>query len=205
MIGVVISKVNEKYNEGSSLDQKSYRWDKIDDSLLWERFKCGDESAFVYIYEMYFQELCGFGSQFAPLDVVEDCIQDMFIDVRKKRAKQPQLRNSIRSFLFQALKRRIFNWLKANKGKRLEYAAAGNFDVVPSHESLIIMDQRQKEILERLDIALEGLKDKQREVVYYYFYKGMSYEEIQQLMGFGQVKSARNIVYKVINKLKDIF
>lgn len=178
----------------------------LEDNLLWNKFKEGDESAFVHIYKQSFESLCHFGVQFAPLNLVEDCIQDMFIDLRQKREKLPEIKNSIRLYLFQTLKRRIFNVLKKKKNKLIfEDVEKLNFEIIPPHESLLILNQSQKITLEKLEKALKGLNEKQREVVYYFFYKGMSYEEISKMMGYEHVKSARNMVYKIISHLKKIF
>ncbi|GAB3651530.1 hypothetical protein GCM10028791_20390 [Echinicola sediminis] len=177
-----------------------------DDKLLWNKFREGDESAFVQIYKESFESLCHFGVQFAPLNLVEDCIQDMFIDLRHKREKLPEIKNSIRLFLFQALKRRLFNVLKKKKQNlTFEDIEKLNFEIIPPHESLLILHQSQKEKLDKLEKALKGLNEKQREVAYYYFYKGMSYEEVQKMMGYDHVKSARNMIYRIIAQLKKVF
>lgn len=172
---------------------------------LWDKFRQGDEGAFVHIYKTHFEELCHFGIQFVQLPLVEDCIQDLFIDLRKKRERLPEINKSIRLFLFQALKRRIFNVLKKQKPEQWEALAQQKFGFSMCHESLLILHQHQKEQFEKLEKALSSLNEKQREVVYYFFYKGMGYEELKELMGYDHVKSARNMVYKVVKSLKKAF
>lgn len=198
--------IPKQEGEMCSIGERRKGFREMEDGELWARFKEGDESAFVHIYNEHFEYLCHFGVQYAQLPIVEDCIQDMFIDLRKKREKLPEIRQSIRLFLFQALKRRIFNVLKKRTANVFPEAIEKlNFEITPPHESLLILNQSQKEKLERLDKALEGLNEKQREVVYYFFYKGMSYEEVQKMMGYDHVKSARNMVYRIINMLKKVF
>ncbi|RNL82608.1 sigma-70 family RNA polymerase sigma factor [Sinomicrobium pectinilyticum] len=173
-----------------------------DEKVLWARFTAGDEDAFASIYDAYFEELCHFGAQYISLPLAEDCIQDMFIDLRSKREKLPEIRNSIRLFLFQCLKRKILN---LKKSAVREVKCPEPFEIVVSHESLIIFHQEQKERMEKLERALRSLNETQREAVYYYFYKGMSYEDVCQLMGYRHVKSARNLIYKVIKVLRKYF
>ncbi|MBD8487768.1 sigma-70 family RNA polymerase sigma factor [Echinicola sp. CAU 1574] len=176
-----------------------------EDILIWQKFKDGDESAFVYIYNTYFEDLCHFGVQYAQLPIVEDCIQDMFVSLRGKRGQLPDIKHAIRLYLFQALKRRILNVLKKKKPMFSDDLSQYPFEVIPPHESLLIINQSQKDKLSRLDQALRGLNEKQREVVYYFFYKGMSYEEVQNMMGYDHVKSARNMVYRIIKSLQKVF
>ncbi|AGA78427.1 RNA polymerase sigma factor [Echinicola vietnamensis] len=194
---------DEWKEKSSSFGQRQFP--SSDDGAIWQQFKEGNESAFIHIYNCYFEELCQFGLQFAEVTLVEDCVQDLFIYLRRKREKLPLITSSIRLFLYQSLKRRIFNALKKNSYKLERYPVTEQFNIVPSHETLLMLNLQQKEQLEKLNKALAGLNEKQREVVYYYFYKGMSYEDIQQLMGYDHVKSARNMVYRIIGKLKEVF
>ncbi|WP_200976035.1 RNA polymerase sigma factor [Echinicola sp. 20G] len=188
-----------------TLSNNKEEFRRLSDAELWSKFKDGDESAFVQIYNAYFEDLCNFGVQYARLPVVEDCVQDMFVDLRRKRTKMPDIKHSIRLFLFQALKRRILNVLKKKRAVLSDDLSQHPFEVIPPHESLLIINQSQKDKLTRLDQALSGLNDKQREAVYYFFYKGMSYEEVQKMMGYDHVKSARNMIYKIIKSLKKVF
>lgn len=181
---------------------KENKSDSLSEVELWEAFRIGDEGAFIRIYNTYFEELCDFGIQYVSLNIVEDAIQDLFIDLRRKRSKLPPIKRTIRLFLFQCLKRRILNILKKESKVSQGITFEDRFELTPSHESVIILNQERQMQIEKLDRALAGLNEKQREVVYYYFYKGMSYEEVRELIGFKDVKSVRNLVYKVLGALK---
>ena len=64
----------------------------VDDKLLWDSFKKGSESAFIDIYNTYFQILYDFGRQYSgDADLVKDCIQEVFITIRVKRTKLPEV------------------------------------------------------------------------------------------------------------------
>ncbi|HZJ19586.1 MAG TPA: RNA polymerase sigma factor [Pricia sp.] len=181
------------------------KWNSLNDLELWSAFTRGNEGAFIKIYNDYFKELCDFGVQYAPISLIEDAVQNLFIDLRKRRDKLPKLQKSIRLFLFQCLKRRVFNMSKKNKIRCRGEVGEQQFGIIPPREDIIILDQVQKEKLEKLDRALAGLKEKHREAIYYYFYKGMAYEEVRDLLGFQDVKCARNLIYKVVGKLRKVF
>lgn len=181
------------------------KYDSLSGIELWEAFKIGDEGAFIRIYNTYFEELCDFGVQYAPLNIVEDAVQDLFIDLRNRRNRLPRIKKTIRLFLFQCIKRRILNILKKENKIHKENTSHPRFEIIPSHESVIILNQDRQIQFEKLDRALAGLNERQREAVYYFFYKGMSYEEVRELIGFRDVKSVRNLIYKVIGMLRKSF
>ena len=88
---------SKKYLENSAFDNKS-------DLEIWETFKSGDESAFIYIYSKYFNELINYGNQFTTdINLIEDCVQDLFIKIRKSRNKLGVIKKSIRLYLLISL------------------------------------------------------------------------------------------------------
>lgn len=184
---------------------KTNKYDFLGDKELWDMFSKGDEGAFIRIYNDYFKELCDFGVQFASISLVEDAIQDLFIDLRHRRSTLPSIKNSIRAFLFQCLKRRIFNMLKKDKYRLLANIPEQVFGIIPSQETTIILNQQENKNFERLAQELSSLNEKHREVIYYYFYKGMTYEEVQEILDFKNVKSVRNLVYKAVKRLRKAF
>ena len=71
----------------------------LDDVRLWELFREGKEIAFTHIYGTHFKGLFQYGCQFTKNEsLVEDALQDMFIELREKREKcfvrpRPQLQH----------------------------------------------------------------------------------------------------------------
>ncbi|WP_460545120.1 RNA polymerase sigma factor, partial [Echinicola sediminis] len=58
------------------------------DAEIWSSFKRGDELAFNYIYRKYTPELYNYGFQISGNEpMTKDCIQMMFISLRRKREK----------------------------------------------------------------------------------------------------------------------
>ena len=68
----------------ASLNQDSLN--SLDDVRLWELFREGKEIAFSHIYGTHFEGLFQYGCQFTKNEsLVEDALQDMFIELREKR------------------------------------------------------------------------------------------------------------------------
>lgn len=177
-----------------------------DDQFIWSAFKAKDESAFIYIYQKYFPRLVNYGHQFTrDSQLVEDSIQDLFIDLRKNRPNLTRTLTSIKPYLFKALKRRIIEYRRKVK-YTLDSGDSefGDFEIVPSVESKMIQSQMIEERLVRVKKAISQLTDRQREVLYYLYYENLSYSEIKDLMGMSHVRSTRNLVYKAIAALKEM-
>lgn len=174
-----------------------------DEAAIWEAFKKGNESAFIYIYETYFDRLFVYGNQFTPNeDIVKDAIQDLFITLRKSRAGLGKT-DSIKFYLYKSLKRLIIKETGQWFNQCEELGSQKTFDVTFSHEQVLIERQLDKEKTEMLNQAIQSLSARKREAIYYFYYEGMSYQQIQELMEMSHVKSARNLVYKAVDFLRE--
>ena len=77
------------------------------DQQLWQKFQQGDETAFQQIHQQHIGHLLNYGLRLSgTLSTVEDCIQDVFIEVWQYRngLTQPV---SIRFYLLKALRNRL--------------------------------------------------------------------------------------------------
>ncbi|GAB3662152.1 RNA polymerase sigma-70 factor [Echinicola sediminis] len=177
------------------------------DVEIWDSFRRGDENAFISIYKQYANVLYNFGCQMTPDHaLVKDSLQDFFIYLRQKREKLGAT-DAIKPYLFKAFKRRILAEMK--KGK-LELVQEEVFDfkrfpVELSHETVYINQQIEREQLCRLSEALSLLDPREREAIYYFYYEGLSYEEIAGIFEFSHVSSARRLVYRGLAHLRKYF
>ena len=181
-------------------------FENFSDRDLWEALKDGDESAFIFIYTRFFQPLMNYGLQFSnETSLIEDGIQDLFVELRKKRKNLGTLRTSIKLYLFICLKRRILEYKKRSERNSAACREAfREFEIIAPVETHLINESILKEQKLRLNRAMENLTAKQREVIYYLYYQDLSYKEIKELMGLENVKSVRNILYKALGAMKVI-
>ncbi len=193
---------NTQYSNLSK--EKSSSFINVSDLDIWKQFKSGNESAFIYIYKTHFQNLYNYGLQFSrDASLVEDCIQDLFIDIRRTRKRLSDT-TSIKLYLYKAIRRKVLQYLKSSKSKlRIGLLQDGhNFHFTFSHEHYLIAQQLTDEKIKRLNRALSKLPQRQREVIYYFFYEQLSYEEIKEVMNFSNVKSVRNKAYIALKALR---
>ncbi len=74
---------------------------------IWKAFKRGDEDAFLLIYNTYFIRLCAYGYKFSlDTHLVEDCVQDVFIEIIKRRKKLSDTDN-IQFYLMRSVRSAI--------------------------------------------------------------------------------------------------
>jgi RNA polymerase sigma-70 factor (ECF subfamily) len=177
------------------------------DLMIWRRFKAGDESAFITIYERYVNILFQLGIQFTPDDdLVKDCLQDFFIALRQKRQNLSDT-DDIRLYLFKAFRRRLCAYLKKKTkfiDKREYIAHATSFPIELAADEKIINAQFDDLQLQKLNNALQKLPSKEREALYYFYFQNMSYQEIAVLFNYDHVSSARRLMYKSLRKLRKL-
>lgn len=191
---------NKKETNLNYLDQ-----DNISDKILWEAFKKGDELAFIRIYKNYSKVLYDYGCKYSPdKEMVRDCLQDFFLYLRKNRLGFGDT-NSIKLYLFKAFRRRVIDYHKKNccEFSLNEPIAFLQVSSELSIESLYINKQVKAEQLERLNTALTTLDRKERQAIYYFYFKGLSYEQIAERFNFSHVSSARRVMYRSLRQLRN--
>jgi len=173
---------------------------------IWKAFKNGDEAAFIHIYNRYANVLFNYGCQFtADRELVKDCLQDFFIYLRKNRAGFSDTA-SVKLYLLKAFKRRVVEYLKkySKENEKNESFLFFQFPVELSSETIYINRQIEEEQIHNLNMALKALDSKEREAIYYFYYEGLSYEQIATLFNFTHVSSARRVVYRGLAHLRKL-
>jgi len=194
-------------SDSSSTREKEVDIRALSDERIWEKFRSGDEEIFIYIYNEYANLLFKYGSQFtddSPL--VKDCLQDFFIYLREKRGTLGAV-TSIKFYLLKAFRRRIIEYLKRNAKNRdkINSSLQNWFPIELSHEVKFINHQTTLGQLETLQKGLSELNEREREAIYIYYFQDLSYEQVADFFNFTHVSSARRLVYRALDKLKERF
>jgi RNA polymerase sigma factor (sigma-70 family) len=180
---------------------KSY-FSTMEDKKIWESFKSGNREVFERIFRTHIRVLYKYGSRFThDPALVEDCIQDLFLDLWHKRQSLGTT-DSIKRYLLGSLRRRIIRKLQ-HKPSNNSSVELENYDF---HLELNAEDERievesglaqQKALKE----AMAQLTQRQREVIYLKYFQEMSYEEIASVMEISY-QSTRNLVYAALKLMK---
>lgn len=115
------------------------------------------------------------------------------IDSRKRLGEV----KSIKGYLFASLKRKIVRGLK--KEELLQHDEKG-IELSFTPTSLPISQSLEREQYAIIERKLGELPKNQREALVLYFYEGLSYVEIAEILGI-KVKSARALTYRGLDTL----
>jgi len=174
------------------------------DKELWRAFKDGSEIALSFIYNTHFTALYRYGSQFTiDRNLIKDAIQDMFIELINKRKKLSDTTN-IKYYLFKSLRITVIAYLRKNKKLNCydNFEERLDFQVTLSKEQITLDLQFSNQLKVKMERALGQLTSKQREIIYYYYFEGLTLQEISSLMNFTNLKSTQNLFYRALKSLR---
>jgi len=174
-------------------------------SGLWEKFQAGDSSALSSLYRLHVHELYNYGRQFAEHAMVQDCIQDVFYELIRKRENLKSVQ-SVKAYLFACLRHRVLKQLK--KTENLEskdmVRLRGGFGVELTEAPFDDVEALVQEEIDKLKAACNQLTDRQREAVLLFYYEKLSYRELTTVMQLGKINSARMLMHRAIQSLRKI-
>ncbi|WP_258104259.1 RNA polymerase sigma factor [Marinoscillum sp. MHG1-6] len=176
------------------------------DSQQWDDFREGDELVFGRIYEEYVDVLFNYGKRFSSdRELVKDCVQDFFLYLREKR-EGIGATTSIKFYLLRSFRRRLLKYITKKEKTQQETTSELEFQIEVQDCSVqsFIENEANNFMVKKLNKSLEQLTAKEREAVFFYYYEGIGYKEIADIMEFSHVSSARRLIYTALNNLKDI-
>ncbi|UII19351.1 RNA polymerase sigma factor [Fulvivirga ligni] len=201
-----VSHINHSF-DSSDKDRSlaSQKHQATDDERLWLDFKTGSESAFVAIYNKYFQILYNYGRQLSGnKELIKDSIQNTFVSIRSIRKKLPQV-NSVQAYLLKSFRNNLIKELKKLKKVSFTDDSPLDFQIEASAEQTLIDRQFNEQQIQKMSEAMTHLSFRQKEAIYYYYYNDLSYSEIKEIMGFKSVEATRNLLYRAITALRKNF
>jgi RNA polymerase sigma factor (sigma-70 family) len=172
------------------------------DILLWNQYKSGSSESFVSVFRKYYSPLINYGCKITPdKDLVEDTLQDLFIDLWRSQGKAEIV--SLKAYLFKAFKFKLLKSLNKAVKTNPFLSEIHEHDFELSHEMFIINDQDNHDLSQKVFNAIQELSARQKEVIYLKFHQNLSYEEVSEIMHINY-QASRNLVYQSIKALKKI-
>lgn len=174
----------------------------MNDLQLWQQLKNGNKGALEQIYRGHIAELLKYGRKFSRNDsLIEDCVQDLFIELWRNR-EGLGMTDSIKRYLLVALRRKVIRQLdKSKKWVSDNEPTDLDFDVEISIDHQLIAEELSEEKALQLKKAMDGLSKRQKEVIYLKYINGLDYEDISEVMGLNY-QSARNLVSSALKAMK---
>ncbi len=171
------------------------------DLVLWQNLLSGDRKALASIYTRYFDALYNYGIKISrDAVIVEDAIQDLFIEIWNRREGLNKEVKSIKYYLYICLRRKIV--LKINQhNNTVDIDKIASFDIALSHKSHYLNNQINIELRKKLVEVIETLSPKQREALFLIYFEELPYEEVATIMSL-KIKTVYNLVHQAITRLK---
>jgi len=169
----------------------------------WARLKEGDPAALGELYDCYVDKLFLTASTITnDRELAKDALQEVFIELWHYRdtighIQYPQayLTKVLRSILFKKLKKKdITTWYP------LEETLAG---LDANREDIIISSDTDKELKARLHNAMDKLSVRQKLILKFHFYEGLTYEQIARRLNM-KYQSVNNLAFRTIRHLRDM-
>lgn len=185
---------------GTSRDTRS---GAIDDSTLWQRFRSGNDLAFSILYKKYVQRLYNYGMHSCyDRELVLDCLQELFGRLWDKRSQLTEV-EAVNFYLFKSFRRLLLNKLIENRKRTLRFLNTEDpgFEISPSFEDAIILDEASTERIQKLKKAISTLTRRQREVIFLRFFNNLNYKDVAAVMEMS-VDSVYNIMNKAVSELR---
>lgn len=172
-----------------------------EDPVVWKDLLGGDRRALAHIYSTYFDKLYNYGSKISrDSAIIEDAIQDLFIELWNRREGLNQHVKSIKHYLYVCLRRKIINKLSRQQNN-VELEELASFDMELFHKSHYLNNQINTELRQKLTEMIETLTPKQKEAIFLIYYDELSYPEVASIMSL-KVKTVYNLVHQAIARLK---
>lgn len=174
-----------------------------DDSALWLAYRNGDNEALGVLAERYYGALRRYGMKFyVDESIVEDCIQDLFLDLWQNRDRISQT-PSVKFYLFKAIRHSILGHMRYQQ--RFTNEESLDWDTsLPENfnaESLLIERETLNSLVAQMHAHMEALPKREREALYLRYYENMSVADISGLMGVNR-QSVSNFLQKGITRIR---
>ncbi|MGE4586772.1 MAG: RNA polymerase sigma-70 factor [Mangrovibacterium sp.] len=150
---------------------------KARELILFREFKSGNEKAFDYFFERYYQGLCVFASRITGSEQsAKDIVQDFFTRFWENREKL-EIHSAVKSYFIRSVHNRCLDYL-AFREIRLRHASREL--ALLSDDDLLDYPLLDPELQQQLDKAIGQLPETVRKTFLLSRMEGLSYKHISE-------------------------
>jgi len=168
----------------------------LKDQIIIEGLAQRDKVVFDYLFNYYYSSLCAFSTQYIDnRNTVEDLVQDFFVNLCLD-APQLNIKTSLKSYLFTAIKNRCLDYQKHHKitEKYRTYILFSSESANDSTEHFFA----ESELRQAIQMSLSKLSPRCREIFECSRVNGLSNQEISVKFDI----SKRTVELQISNALK---
>ncbi len=169
--------------------------------FIFNKMTFGDKEAFRFFFDKYYTDLCNLVNIYLhDSDTSEEIVQDVFIYFWEKK-KEIQVSTSVKFYLVKAAKNKCLNHLRNQKNRtqilsKIQSTQKEKFDL-----PLVKIDE--KLIREAIEVSVNTLPEKCREIYRLNRENELSYKEIADELGIS-VKTVDNQMGKALKRLREL-
>ncbi len=169
-----------------------------------ERLIKGDEKSFDQLFTHFYPGLLRYAKSLLSYanHEAEDIVSDIFCNLWVNR-ESLEIRDSIASYLYRAVKNRIINHHKKNKWSMIDIDEAAH-EVVGQKHQLPDHLMSYKQFNERIIYLVNQLPEKTRVVFMMSREEGLTYEQIAEMMDVS-INTIKTHMFRAIRFLKEAF
>lgn len=169
----------------------------IKDTQLWDDFRKGNAASFEKVYMMCAPALSAYGMRLCgDAELVGDTVQDLFVKLIMKHSSLGATDN-ICAYLMVSFRNLLCDKLRKNGGVSLNEVQFN----IPDEAALFDDATEQAEKEKRLWHAISSLSGRQREIIYLYYVKGYSHQQIADILGINY-QSSKNLLHRTVEGIR---
>jgi RNA polymerase sigma factor (sigma-70 family) len=176
------------------------------DTLILEALRNDDERALDYLFTTYYNTLYRVGIKWSlDSQLTEECIQDVLRDIWQYRHTLSDIQ-SFEAYLKSSLKKRIARHVKQNQQLSFfDLSIIENTEPLPinTYEDILIHQEEDALRKKQLQLALNELSPRQKEIIILKYFEERSYKEIAEHTNL-QVDTIYKILHEGLKRLRHI-
>jgi RNA polymerase sigma-70 factor (ECF subfamily) len=163
-----------------------------------ERVRTGDADAFEALFHEYHAPLCAFAYRYlGARDLAEEVVQEVFLLVWERRATW-EIRTSIRSYLFTAVRNAALSYLRHERVVRNRETEVRDLFHAPARSEEA--ETVEPETIAAVRQAVGRLPERCRQVFLLHREQGLTYAEVADVLGI----SPRTVEVQIGRALKSL-
>jgi RNA polymerase sigma factor (sigma-70 family) len=169
---------------------------------LWDGLKKGNVQSLEALYTQYNELLYGYGKKFTTdTHLVQDAIQETFISLWKYRSTI-KAAGTFNYYLLKSFRNQLLRLIKERANTTYtDENISFSFEV--GFDNQIIAGEEHALLSRQVKTALDQLTARQREIIWFRFFEGLSFEEIAGIMDM-QVRATYKLTSRALAALKVI-
>lgn len=170
-------------------------------SELWNQVCLGNQQAYASLHHQLYSCLYHYAKRIvSDQDDANDVIQELFVKLWDKRTTIGEIKH-VKSYFYRALRSTAINHLRGIKMMESRNQYFSLVDLELSTEDHMIAAERVSERQQVIQVALQKLPVKQREIIYLRFYDNLDYCQIVEITGI-KYQSVVNHIHRAITLLR---